>query len=68
MTDTLHTNEERIEKIRCALLQVDTVLKNIQLHYGVHGLTSIRSDSETASQCLDALELFIYKRGQEDCI
>ena len=63
--DTLHTNEERIEKIRCL---IDTVAQNSgDLRYTVGG-ESIFEDLAAARDCLDALKQFMTDHNTLDCI
>lgn len=68
MTDKLHTNQERIDKIRCLMIQVDTLLGEMQANYKTQGLASIRLDVKVASDCLKGLETFIKGKAAEDCI
>jgi len=68
MTDKLHTNQERIDKIRCLMIQVDTLLGEMQATYKTRGLSSIRLDVKDASDCLKGLETFIQGKAAEDCI
>ena len=63
--DTLHTNEERIEKIRCLL---DTVAATSgELRYVVGGET-ILIDLASARDCLAAIEQFMGDHNTLDCI
>lgn len=66
--DTLHTNEERIQKISCALTEATTAIEGIQLRYGTRGLSSLRADLLSANECLEAIEAFINQRNTLDCI
>ena len=66
--DTLHTNEERIQKISCALTEATAAIEGIQLRYGTRGLSSLRADLLSAEECLEALHLFMSKRNTLDCI
>ena len=64
MTDTLHTNEERIEKIRCLL---DTVTSN-SAWLLMAGGESILEDLAASRECLDALKQFMADHNTLDCI
>jgi len=66
--DTLHTNEERIEKVRCLLTQIDNICKGYREGKPVAWHDSLYEDNQTAEECLDAIEQFMVDRHTLDCI
>ena len=63
--DTLHTNEERIEKIRCLLDTVAAVSGDLRY---TPGGESILIDLASARECLGAIERHLADRCSLDCI
>ena len=63
--DTLHTNEERIEKIRCLFNTIETISDDWP--QGQQD-SIIGMDLVASRECLDAIEAFINQRNTLDCI
>ena len=66
--DTLHTNEERIEKIRCLITQAESFTAAIKVTKEWNYLESMNEDAKIAAECLDALEQFMVDTHTLDCI
>ena len=66
--DTLHTNEERIEKIRCVLnAALRYTLDPNELQNFLNSVT-LPDDIAAAHESLDAVEAFINQRNALDAI
>ena len=63
--DTLHTNEERIEKIRCFFNAMEMISDD---WYSEQRESLIDIDLVAARECLDAIEAFINQRNTLDAI
>ena len=66
--DIVHTNEERIEKIRCLLQQVDNICTRYREGKPVAWWDSLPEDNQAAEECLDALKQFMADHNTLDCI
>ncbi len=65
MLDTVHTYEERIEKIRSVFRAIEHMQAQGDNISREQALTSLNEAAKEAEGCIDAIEVFI---ANEDCL